>query len=140
RERCEVLRVHMQSDGTFHMAQTKQSSKKRKRSKTALHLWATAGVSLAVAGSASANTPAAEAPSQDTGTRVVLAEAEVSDVNLGTFYVFDRERGFSPDLKVAAGRGGCGGGGCGGRGCGGGGGCAAHPSGCVGGGGCAAHP
>ena len=55
------------------MAQARQGSRKRKRSKTALHLWATAGSALAMAGSASANTPAVEAPSRGTETILSLS-------------------------------------------------------------------
>jgi hypothetical protein len=139
------------------MAKAKQGSK-RKRSKTALPVWAAAGVSLAMMGGASANAPATDVPSQDSGKRILLAEEEVFDVSLATFYVFDKERELSPgSIRLAAGRcgGGCGcggGGGCGGHpggcmggGCGAhpsgcmGGGCGAHPSGCTGGGGCAVH-
>ena len=114
------------------MAQARQGSKKRKASKAALRVWATAGASLAIAGNASANTPAVEVPSQGPGTGIVLAEQEVSDVSLGTFYVFDRETDLMSGVRLAAGRcGGCGGGGgcgcriggCGGCGCRGCGGC-----------------
>ena len=113
------------------MAKAKQGFK-RKRSKTALPVWAAAGVSLAITGGASANAPATDMPSQDSGKRLLLAEEEVFDVSLGTFYVFDKEREFSPGVRLAGGRcGGCGG--CGGRrGCGG-----CHIGGC-GGCGCAA--
>jgi hypothetical protein len=120
------------------MVQARQSSKKRKASKTAVPVWAAAGV-LAMGGGASANAPATDIPSQDSGRSILLAEQEVFDVSLGTFYVFDREREASPGLRLAAGR--CGGGcGCGGHGggCGGchaGGGCGCHIGGC-GGGGC----
>ena len=83
---------------------------KRKRSKTALPVWAAAGVSLAITGGASANAPATDMPSQDSGKRLLLAEEEVFDVSLGTFYVFDKEREFSPGVRLAGGRcGGCGG-------------------------------
>jgi hypothetical protein len=125
------------------MAQARQGPKKRKSSKAALRVWATAGASLAVAGNASANTAAVEVPSQGPGTRIVLAEQEVFDVSLGTFYVFDRETELKPGVRLAAGRcGGCGGGG--GCGCGGhGGGCGGcHMGGCGGchaGGGCGCH-
>ncbi len=47
------------------------------------------------AGAASATAPAANAPSEDTGPpitpRITLGEEEISDVSLGTFYVFDKE-------------------------------------------------
>ena len=120
------------------MAKAKQGFK-RKRSKTALPLWAAAGVSLAMAGGASANAPVIDTPPQDSGKRIVLAEEEVFDVSLATFYVFDKEfdkeREFSPGVRLAGGRcgghgggcgchvGGCGGGGCAARGCRGCGGC-----------------
>ena len=114
------------------MAKAKQGFK-RKRSKTALPVWAAAGVSLAITGGASANAPATDMPSQDSGKRLLLAEEEVFDVSLGTFYVFDKEREFSPGVRLAGGR-------CGG--CGGCGGCGAHVGGCggchIGGCGCAA--
>ena len=113
------------------MARTKQGSK-RKRRRTALVLGA-AGVSLTMAGGASATAPTTNLPSQDTTPGIVLAEEEISEVSLATFYVFDRESE-SPlrrGLRLAAGRG-CGGGGCGGGGHGcAAGGCAAH--------GCAGH-
>jgi hypothetical protein len=110
------------------MAQPKQGS--RKRRKTALVLGA-AGVSLTMAGGASATAPATNVPSQDAAAGIFLAEEEISDVSLATFYVFDKENqsALRQGVRVAAGRGGgCGCGGC--HGCGG---CAAH-----GGGGCAA--
>jgi hypothetical protein len=47
---------------------------------------------LAMAGGASANAPAANVPSQDPGPRILLAEEEIFDVSLATFYVFDKER------------------------------------------------
>ena len=113
------------------MAKAKQKQGfKRKRSKTALPVWAAAGVSLAMMGGASANAPATDVPSQDTGKKILLAEEEVFDVSLGTFYVFDKEREFSPGVRLAGGR------------CGGCGGCGAHVGGCggchIGGCGCAA--
>jgi hypothetical protein len=120
------------------MAKAKQGFK-RKRSKTALPVWAAAGVSLAMTGGASATAPATDLPSQDYGKRILLAEEEVFDVSLGTFYVFDKEREFSPSVRLAA-RGGCGGCGCGGHGCGGHGCGGCHMGGChMGGCGCAAH-
>ena len=126
------------------MAQARQGSK-RKRSKAVV--LGAAGVSLAMAGGA--NAPAANAPSQDPGPRILLAEEEVFDVSLATFHVFDKERDTSSanGLRLAAGcrGGGCGGGhggcGCGGHGgcgCGGHGGCAGHLGGC-GGCGCGGH-
>jgi hypothetical protein len=53
------------------------------------------GVSLSLAGGASAATPmpAADTPSKNLvplpGQEVILGEEEISDVSLGTFFVFD---------------------------------------------------
>jgi hypothetical protein len=120
------------------MAKAKQGFK-RKRSKKALPVWAAAGFSLAITGGASASAPATDMPSQDSGKRLLLAEEEVFDMSLGTFYVFDKGREFSPGVRLAGGRcGGCGG--CGGHvgGCGGChiGGCGCAARGCRGCGGC----
>jgi len=117
------------------MAQARQGPKKRKPSKAALHVWGAAGLSLAMAGGASANAPLVNGPSPDPGKRIILSEEELADVNLGSFYVFDKEREASPGVRLAAGR--CGGCGCGGHGggCGGchaGGGCGCHVGGCGG--------
>jgi hypothetical protein len=127
------------------MAQAKRASK-RKRSKIALPAWGAAGMSLAMAGGASA----AVAPTADTSPKgtaltpvTVLGEEEIADVSLGTFYVFDKELGGTSHLgegmRLAAGcrGGGGGGGGCrggGGGGCRAGGGCAGAGGGCRGGG------
>ena len=48
------------------MVQARQSSKKRKASKTAVPVWAAAGV-LAMGGGASANAPATDIPSRTLG-------------------------------------------------------------------------
>jgi hypothetical protein len=101
------------------MARTKQPSK-RKRGRRGLPALGAAGVSLAMAGGASANAPTANVPSlQDTSLRpaITLDEEEIADVSLGTFYVFDKENEprLGQGIRLAA-KGGCGG--CGGR-CGG---------------------
>jgi hypothetical protein len=114
------------------MAHAKQASK-RKRRRTALPALGVAGVSLSLAGSASAATsgPATDIPSRDTAARheIALGDEEISDVSLATFYVFDKENAgasqLGQGLKLAAGGcrgcGGCGGcRGCAARGCGGG--------------------
>ena len=87
------------------MAQAKQNSK-RKRRKTALVLGA-AGVSLTMAGGASATAPATHGPSQATAAGFFLAEEEISDVSLATFYVFDKENqsALRQGVRVAAGHG-----------------------------------
>ena len=93
---------------------SKRSPKKRRRTLPALGL---ASVSLSMASGACAVIGEANAstPPQQTH-EIFLAEEEISDVSLATFYVFNKERP-SP-LQLA--RGGCGGGG---GGCGHGGGC-----------------
>ena len=99
-------------------------------------LGAAAGLSLSLASGASASpTPHnLPAPGAGAGHEILLAEEEISDVSLATFYVFDKESTatFRPNIQLA--RGGCGGGG-GCRGCGGGGG---GCGGCRGCGGCGA--
>ena len=105
------------------MPQTKRVSK-RKYPKEAVPVVGVVGVSLSLAGGASAATavPAADIPSWDTSPpKITLSEEEVADVSLGTFYVFDKENAGTPRLgeKFARGCGrGCGGRGCGCRGCG----------------------
>jgi hypothetical protein len=106
------------------MAHSKRTSK-RKRGRIALPVLGAAGASLAMAGGASATVPIANVPSQDnTPLPIELYEEEIFDVNLATFYVFDRENIDTSQLveKVAA-RGCRGCGGCAARGCGG---CAAR--------------
>jgi hypothetical protein len=106
------------------MARSKQASKRNGRRKI-LPLTGAAGVSLAFAGGASATAPTEHIPPQDTTQRpvITLAEEEISDVNLATFYVFDKENvEFGEPVQLA--RRGCGGCGCRGcalraRGCGG---------------------
>jgi hypothetical protein len=113
------------------MSHTKQSAK-RKRRRTAVPMLGAAGLSLSLASGAS-GAPAANIAARhaDMSQEFILAEEEVSDVSLATFYVFDKENAglFRPSVLLA--RGGCGGG-CGGRGCGG---CGGF-RGCGGGGGC----
>ena len=113
----------------------KKQASKRKARKDAVPVVGVVGVSLSLAGAASAATavPTADTPSRTTTPpQITLSEEEIADVSLGTFYVFDKENAGVPRLgeRVARGCGRCGGGrGCGGRGCGcrgggcGGGGC-----------------
>jgi hypothetical protein len=120
------------------MARTKQPSK-RKRGRRGVPALGAAGVSLVMAGGASANAPTANVPSlQDTPLRPVVAldEEEIADVSLATFYIFDKENvsHLGQGIRLAA-KGGCGGCGCGGKGCGGGMGCGGG-KGCGGGMGC----
>ena len=112
------------------MARAKQASKRSRRSK-ALPALGVAGVSLAMAGGASASTggSAVDIQSQNTtpNHEIFLGEEEISDVSLSTFYVFDKENAAKPQLgeKVAWRGCRCGGCrcGCGWRGCVGCGGC-----------------
>src|SRR6266581_3293898 len=107
------------------MPHTKRASK-RKHPKEAVPVVGIVGVSLSLAGSASAATavPTADVPSWDTSPpQITLSEEEIADVSLGTFYVFDKEHAGTPYIgeKVAQRCGGCRCGGC--RGCGRGCGC-----------------
>jgi hypothetical protein len=119
------------------MPQTKRTSK-RKRRNEAVPVLGAVGVSLSLAASASAApaVPAADTPSRTVvPPQITLNEEEISDVSLGTFYVFDKENaGIARGQQLAqrgcrcggcrgcrgCGRGcGCRCGGCGGCGCGG---------------------
>ena len=128
------------------MSQAKQPSKRKRRSK-ALPVLGAAGLSLSLAGTASAvpGGPAVNLPTSGNGdgNQVFLGEEEISDVSLATFYVFDKEGGDGTSSMVElVGRGGgchgCGGCGHGGGGCHAGGGCGGchHGCGCHGCGGC----
>src|SRR5206468_3895628 len=117
----------------------KQQASKVKGRKEAVPVVGVVGVSLSLAGGASAATavPTADTPSRTTAPpQIMLSEEEIADVSLATFYVFDRENAGTPRLGEKLAQRGCGrcrSCGCGGRrGCGcGGGGC-----GCGGCGGC----
>jgi hypothetical protein len=71
-------------------------------------------LSLSIASGVSAASAAPRADIQTQNTKVsheiTLYEEEISDVSLGTFYVFDNENGrtFRHGVKLAAGCGGCG--------------------------------
>jgi hypothetical protein len=104
------------------MSRAKQASR-RKRGNGALPALGAAGLSLTLAGgaSAAAEAPAAEmlSPKATAGHEITLREEEVADVSLATFYVFDKERvaPIRPGARLAMGA--CGGGcGCGCSGCG----------------------
>ncbi len=102
------------------MSQAKQSSK-RKRRRKAIPVLGAAGLSLSLASGASlaagklaTDLSASPTPSHE----VTLAEEEVSDVSLATFYIFDKEHAGTPQARVRlamAGGAGCAGcSGCGG--------------------------
>jgi hypothetical protein len=121
-------------NGRAPMARARNSSK-RNRGKRAAPALGIAGVSLAMAGGASASTAgsAMDVPVQNTATHheLFLGDEEISDVSLSTFYIFDKENDATLQVgeKVAWGcrcgcRGcRCGGCRCGWRGCWGCGGC-----------------
>ncbi len=104
------------------MSHTKQASK-RKRSRKAVPALSAAGLALSLAGGASAavGVPTTDTPARQTETsqQIALAEEEVCDVSLGTYYVFDKEHGEAarPRVRFAMAAGGCGCSGC--SGCGG---------------------
>lgn len=124
------------------MPQAKQTSKQKPRSK-ALPVLGAAGLSLSLAGTASAvpGGPAVNLPTSGNGNQVFLGEEEISDVSLATFYVFDKEGADTSSMVELVGHscggchgcGSCGhGGGCHAGGCGG----CHHGCGCHGCGGC----
>ena len=96
-----------------------------KRLKKAVPVVGAVGASVAMAGGAYATGVANSSPdvsSRDTtlGPQINLSEEELSDVSLGTFYVFDKEGFGKPGQQYAiiVACGGCGGcRGCGGCGC-----------------------
>jgi hypothetical protein len=114
------------------MARAKNNSKRNSRNRAAPVL-GIAGASLAMAGGASASTAGSgvDVPVQNTATHheLYLGEEEISDVNLSTFYVFDKENDATLKAGVKTAWRGCRCGGCargcrcGWRGCGGCGGC-----------------
>jgi hypothetical protein len=106
------------------MATAKQTTNKKRRSKAGPVLGA-AGLSLSLAGAASAATGMA---AQNVVTRpalvghaVTLRDEEVADVSLATFYVFDRDNAAKAKANPRLAMGACGGcgGGCGCGACGG---------------------
>ena len=100
------------------MARAKHTSKRRRQSKAVPVLGAAGLLSLA-GGAYAATEPAADLPLQGiaSGHEITLGEEEISDVSLGTFYVFDKEDASTPQLGEKLAYRGCGGRGCGARGC-----------------------
>src|SRR4029077_16249135 len=98
------------------MSHAKQVSKRKRRTKvTALGV---AGL-LSLTGGASADVDPAKVTSENAAAHheITLEEEEISDVSLGTFYLFDKEAAGThhPGIQVARGCRGCGCRGC--RGC-----------------------
>jgi len=85
------------------MAQAKKAAK-RKRRKIALPVMGAAGVSLALAGGASAISRDTASPRE-----ITLGEEEIADISLATFYVFDKEADgiLQDNVILAAACGGC---------------------------------
>jgi hypothetical protein len=105
------------------MQRVKQASKKKRVTKAAVPALGAAGLTLSLAGGASASV----VPTGDLQQRpnfapdllITLGEEELADVSLATFHLFDNENIASGIQLAARGCGGCRG--CGGaRGCGGG--------------------
>src|SRR5437016_1597486 len=111
----------------------------QKHLKKAVPVAGVVGVSMALAGgayAAGAVGPAPDVSARNTapGPQINLSEEEISDVSLGTFYVFDKESIDKPGVQYARGCGGCRGcrgcGGCGCRSCRACGGCSGCSCGC----------
>ena len=103
------------------MSRAKQVSK-RKRSRRAGPILGAAGLSLSLAGGASAATGGVAdlqtrnaAASHEVTLEITLGEEEITGVSLASFRVFDKENGatFRPGVRLAMGAGGGGCGGCG---------------------------
>jgi len=96
------------------MSHTKQASK-RKRSRTAVPILGAAGLSLSLAGTAAATTavPADVPTTNAAGHEFTLAEEEITDVSLATFYVVDKENAAPVRLGGRLAMGACGACGCG---------------------------
>jgi hypothetical protein len=135
--------VRATGHGGTTMPRAKQASK-RKAGTKAVPVLGAAGLSLSLAGGASAASsgPVADLPmlkNTTQGHEITLDEEEISDVSLATFYAFDKENTGVRESRIQLARGGgCGGcRGCGGgRGCGGCRGCGGGCRGCGGGWGC----
>lgn len=101
------------------MPRAKQASKRKVAKQQTAPILGAAGLSLIAGGASAATVPVATVPAMNAALNhqeVTLGEEEVSDVNLGTFYVFDKEGSAeSTEGLVQLARGGCRG--CGGRGC-----------------------
>lgn len=103
------------------MSSAKQGTK-RKRSRKTVPALGAAGLALSLASGASAAlAEPTGAPTAQTAVshEITLAEEELSDVSLATFYVFDKEHDGIPrrGVRLAMGAGGCGCSGCNGSGC-----------------------
>jgi hypothetical protein len=98
------------------MSRSKQTSKVIRRRKAVSAALGVAGALSLASGASASTAPPGDIQTHETAP-IILAEEEISDVSLSTFYVFDKESAGARSVRVAA-HGGCGHGGCGGRGCG----------------------
>jgi hypothetical protein len=84
------------------MSGANQTSKRKRRGKT-LPALGVAGLSLALTSGAHAATDgtSVDKPTLNTlfSQEITLAEEEISDVSLSTFYVFDKENAQKPQLR-----------------------------------------
>src|SRR5215469_15047209 len=104
RVRSTSSNIFLADPGDSTMPQKKPASK-RKGYKEAVPVVGVVGVSLSLAGAASAATavPPADTPSHDAvRPQITLTEEEITDVSLGTFYVFDKENAGTPRLEQYA--------------------------------------
>jgi hypothetical protein len=90
------------------MSHPKKASKEKRRRK-AVPVLSAVGLSLSLAGSAS-GAPTVDVPPRNTALshEIILAEEEISDVSLATFYVFDKENAGTFRSGAQLARGGCG--------------------------------
>ena len=72
------------------MSRLKQTSKARGRRRAAVTALGVAGALSLASGASASIAPAGDLPTQNTAP-VILAEEEISDVSLATFFVFDKE-------------------------------------------------
>ena len=116
---CANVRPKIWKDAA--MSRANQTSKRKRRGKTLPTLGA-AGLSLALTSGAHAATDgtSVDKPTLNTlfSQEITLAEEEISDVSLSTFYVFDKENAQKPQLGQQLAFRGCGCHGCGCHGCG----------------------
>jgi hypothetical protein len=101
------------------MPRVRQSSKRKRVTKVAVPALGAAGLTLGLAGGASASAvPTTDAPQKLSFVptqSITLGEEEIADVSLATFNLFDRENNAGPFQQMAWGCGRCGR--CGGCGC-----------------------
>jgi hypothetical protein len=94
------------------MSRSKQTTKVTRRGKAVTAALGVAGALSLASGASASTAPTGEIPAHETAP-IILADEEISDVSLSTFYVFDKENAGERSVRVAA-HGGCGHGGCGG--------------------------